>query len=150
MKKKYTVIDQLGLDNTGRKSLPGQKNELFSAVSSAFYPLRAAVKPLHLPLPVLSFPHLHHLLHCLTFHLLKIIPPSFTVPSSLYSTTPHPPHNYLLVTCFSSTSLRLPSFFHLFSTLSFPLLTLSEIDFQLRAECLEASIFPNLTPIQPE
>lgn len=91
MKKKYTVIDQLGLDNTGRKSLPGQKNELFSAVSSAFYPLRAAVKPLHLPLPVLSFPHLHHLLHCLTFHLLKIIPPSFTVPSSLYSTTPHPP-----------------------------------------------------------
>lgn len=90
-----------------------------------------------------SFPHLCPLLHCFTF---KILSPSFSPDSS------SPPRHYLHAHLFPSSlppSLRQSSIFHLFSTLSFPLLTLSQIDFQLCVECLEASIFPNLTPIQP-
>ena len=151
---RHSVTDQEGRDNTGRTSSPGHKNESFSAVSSAFYPFRTAVKPLHppaagfvLPSPPLLPPPLSHT------PPFKRISPSFAVSSSLYCLLHLLPSTiifwspglFLLLLL-----LRLPSFFHLFSALSFPLLTLSKIDFQLRAECLEASIFPNLTPIQPK
>ena len=151
---RHSVTDQEGRDNTGRTSSPGHKNESFSAVSSAFYPLRMAVKPLHpptagfvLPSPPPLPPPLSHT------PPFKIISPSFAVSSSLYSLLHLLPSTIIFWSpgrLLLLLLLRLPSFFHLFSTLSFPLLTLSEIDFQLRAECLEASIFPNLTPIQPK
>lgn len=123
----------------GSKTSLGRKNESFSAV--AFYPLRTTVKPLHPPPLIWSLPPpLSH-------------NPPFKISSSFFCL--YSPllllalHHYLPVSRSPLLHLlRLSSRFHLFSTLSSPLLTLSEIDFQLRAECLEASIFPNLTPIQ--
>lgn len=141
---KASVTDQSGLQNGRRTSLPGQRKKgLFSVVSSTFYPLREALKsPTFLQL--LSFLHLCPLLYCFTLHLLK-----YYLLHSLLTLHPLPTIIFCSPVPPSSSSLCLSSFFHLFSTLSFPLLTLSQIDFQLCVECLEASIFPNLTPIQP-
>lgn len=143
---KPTVTDQSGRQNSRRTSQPGQrKNGSFSVVSSTFYPLREALKSLTF-LQLSSFPHLCPLLYCFTLHLWK-----YYLLHSVLTFLPSPLLSFahLSPTSSSHRSLCLSSFFHLFSTLSFPLLTLSQIDFQLCVECLEASIFPNLTPIQP-